>query len=128
MGAHRQKEPERELPFAAPDVVGAIAQWLLHLGAERRMSPKTLEAYDRDVRQFLAFLADHFGQRVTLSMLRGLTPQDVRAFMAHRRGQAVAKLRTLIGERFAQPQSLADPERLLPGIHRVSAPIIASDP
>ena len=102
MGARRQKEPERELPFTAPDVAGAIAQWLAHLGAERRMSPKTLEAYARDVRQFLAFLADHFGQRVTLAMLRELTPQDVRAFMAHRRSDGAGGrtlMRALAGAR-----------------------------
>ena len=41
----------------APDVETEIARWLAFLGAERRMSPKTLEAYGRDVAQFLSFLA-----------------------------------------------------------------------
>ena len=36
--------------FVAPDVAAEIARWLAHLGAERRMSPKTVEAYRRDVR------------------------------------------------------------------------------
>jgi integrase/recombinase XerC len=98
MGARK----ESELPFTAPDVAGVITQWLAHLGAERRMSPKTVEAYARDVRQFLAFLADHFGQRVTLAMLRELTPQDVRAFMAHRRSDGAGGrtlMRALAGAR-----------------------------
>ena len=29
----------------APDVSGEIGRWLAYLGSERRMSPKTLEAY-----------------------------------------------------------------------------------
>ena len=42
---------------AAPDVAAEITRWLGYLGAEQRMSPKTLEAYQRDVGQFLDFLA-----------------------------------------------------------------------
>jgi integrase/recombinase XerC len=38
-----------------------IGNWLTHLGAERNYSPKTLEAYRRDVRQFVEFLAKHLG-------------------------------------------------------------------
>ena len=38
-----------------------IGNWLAHLGNERRYSPRTLEAYRRDVRQFLEFLAEHLG-------------------------------------------------------------------
>jgi integrase/recombinase XerC len=74
-----------ELPFAAPEVAAEIGQWLGHIGAERRMSAKTLDAYGRDVRQFLAFLAEHGGHRVTLKSLSQLAPADVRAFMAARR-------------------------------------------
>ena len=51
--------------YAAPDTAREIRQWLSYLGAERRMSPETVEAYGRDVRQFLAFLNDHFGRRVS---------------------------------------------------------------
>ena len=34
------------------------------------MSPKTVEAYDRDVRQFLEFLCEHLGARVTFDAAR----------------------------------------------------------
>ena len=34
------------------------------------MSPKTLEAYQRDVLQFLAFLAEHLGGAPSLKTLR----------------------------------------------------------
>ena len=70
---------------ASPDVTAEIAGWLRFLGAERRMSPKTLEAYRRDVGQFLGFLAQHLGGAPTLKALAKLTPADVRAFMAARR-------------------------------------------
>jgi integrase/recombinase XerC len=69
----------------APDIEQELAGWLAHLGSERRMSPKTLEAYGRDARQFLTFLSDHFGKPASLKVLAKLTPADVRAFMASRR-------------------------------------------
>jgi integrase/recombinase XerC len=69
----------------APDVAGEIKRWLAYLGAERRMSPKTLEAYQRDVGQFLGFLTEHLGGRPSLKHLAKLTPADIRAFMAARR-------------------------------------------
>ncbi|HEY6754487.1 MAG TPA: tyrosine recombinase XerC [Pseudolabrys sp.] len=69
------------------DVSAELARWLGYLGAERRMSPKTLDAYRRDVAQFLAFLAEHLGGAPTLKQLAKLTPADVRAFMAARRNE-----------------------------------------
>jgi integrase/recombinase XerC len=66
------------------------------------MSPKTSEAYGRDVRQFLAFLAEHLGRRVSLPALAQLTPADVRAFMAARRADGIggrSLMRMLAGVR-----------------------------
>lgn len=77
------------------DVSAEIGRWLGYLGAERRMSPKTLEAYERDVGQFLGFLAEHLGGTPTLKHLAKLTPADVRAFMAARRGDGAGS-RTLM--------------------------------
>jgi len=91
-----------DLPYAAPDVSAEVARWLAHLGAERRMSGKTVEAYGRDVRQFLAFLAGHRGGRITLGALMRLTPADVRAFMAARRSDGISGrslMRQLAGTR-----------------------------
>ncbi len=79
----------------APDVSAEIGRWLGYLGAERRMSPKTLEAYERDVVQFLTFLAEHLGGTPGLKHLAKLTPADVRAFMAARRADGAGN-RTLM--------------------------------
>jgi integrase/recombinase XerC len=75
------------LPFASAETAAEVARWLVHLAAERRMSPKTVEAYRRDVAQFLAFLAGHLGGPVTPAALARLEPADVRAFMAARRAE-----------------------------------------
>ena len=60
-----------DLTFASADVAAELRRWLAHLSAERRMSPKTVEAYERDVRQFLGFLTEHTGEQVSLVGLGG---------------------------------------------------------
>jgi integrase/recombinase XerC len=85
-----------------PDVAAEIGRWLEHLGAERAMSPKTLEAYRRDVTQLLVFLAEHLGGAPSLSKLAALAPQDVRSFMSARRAAGIGSrslMRTLAGAR-----------------------------
>jgi integrase/recombinase XerC len=95
--------PHAKAPdFVAPKVAAEIASWLAYLGAERRMSPKTVEAYRRDVLQFLAFLAEHLGGAPSLKDLAALAPADVRAFMAARRAQNIGSrslMRGLAGAR-----------------------------
>src|SRR5262245_34709412 len=85
-----EPKPECEMPFAATEVARQLLAWQAYLATERRMSAKTVEAYGRDVNQFLAFLAEHLGGRVTVSALGRLTPQDVRAFMAARRADGIS--------------------------------------
>src|SRR3954454_1670571 len=75
-----------ELDCADEVLTLEMTRWLAHLRSERRLSPKTLEAYARDVRQCLGFLCEHWGRRVTLSGFAALEASDVRAFMAMRRG------------------------------------------
>ena len=93
----------------------AIQRWLSHLAAERRLSPKTLEAYARDLRQFLAFFAGRAGQAPDLPQLSALKPADVRAFLAARRAENIegrSLMRQLAGcrsfFRFAEQQGLCN--------------------
>ena len=79
-----------ELDCADDTLAIAMAQWLSHLRAERRLSPKTLEAYARDLRQCLDFLCEHWGARVTLKAFSSLEASDIRAFMAMRRADDIA--------------------------------------
>src|SRR6185312_9099606 len=71
------------------DTAAEVGHWLSYLGAEKRMSPKTLEAYRRDVGQWLAFLTEHLGSPPTLKRLEKLGPADIRAFMAARRADGI---------------------------------------
>jgi integrase/recombinase XerC len=66
-----------------------IAQWMRELGSVRRLAPKTLEAYGRDIGQFMTFLAGHMGGPVSLQSLRELRGADIRAFMAQRREESL---------------------------------------
>lgn len=82
--------PPIELASADPSIAQEMTRWLSHLGAERRLSPKTLEAYGRDLRQCLDFLCTHWGERVTLARFAALEATDIRAFMAMRRADDIA--------------------------------------
>jgi integrase/recombinase XerC len=79
---------------AAKDVVVELKRWLEFISAERRLSPKTCEAYARDVGFFLAFLKEHLGHAPKLADLSKLTPADIRSFLAFRRSNGV-EARTL---------------------------------
>jgi len=94
--------PTIELDSADDSIALQMTRWLTHLRSERRLSPKTLEAYARDIRQCLDFLCAHWGTRVTLARFSKLEAIDVRAFMAMRRADDIAGrslMRTLAGLR-----------------------------
>jgi integrase/recombinase XerC len=78
-----------DIACAADDLMREITHWLSHLRAERRLSPKTLEAYARDVRQCMVFLGEHWGASVTLSRFAAIEATDIRAFMAMRRADDI---------------------------------------
>ena len=81
--------PPIDIACAADDLIREITHWLSHLRAERRLSPKTLEAYARDVRQCMVFLGEHWGASVTLSRFAAIEATDIRAFMAMRRADDI---------------------------------------
>jgi integrase/recombinase XerC len=75
--------------LAAPDTQRAILDFIQYLKSERRASAKTLEAYSRDLSQFMAFLQDHLGGTAGLKDLEGLIAADFRAFLAARRARGI---------------------------------------
>ena len=66
-----------------------LVAWLNELAAIRRLSDKTIAAYQRDLDQFMAFLSQHIGGSVGVADLKALRPADVRAFLASRRNQDI---------------------------------------
>jgi integrase/recombinase XerC len=73
-----------ELPLGA-DLDRTVGDWLAHLRHERGHAEKTLEAYARDVRQFLDHLARDLGYAPCLADLQRLEPKTFRSFLASRR-------------------------------------------
>jgi integrase/recombinase XerC len=93
------------LVTASPDLADAVERWRKHLAGERRLAAKTVEAYGRDVGQFLSFLTAHLASPPRLADLNTLSTTDIRAFMAQRRNEGagsrtvargIAGLRSLI--------------------------------
>ncbi|MGZ9115557.1 MAG: tyrosine recombinase XerC [Methylocystis sp.] len=82
----RQKPlPDASHFQAAPAIAEEAALWLRYLAGERRASRHTVEAYGRDLANFLGFLAHHTGERPDAAALKSFQPADLRAFMAKRR-------------------------------------------
>jgi integrase/recombinase XerC len=89
-------------------------EWLAHLRSERRVAANTVEAYERDVRQFLVFLTRHSGRPADIEAVADIRPLDMRGFLAGRRqggasartlGRSLAGIRSFI--RFLEQRGLA---------------------
>jgi integrase/recombinase XerC len=70
---------------AKDDLQSARQAWLAMLAKERRLSPLTVEAYERDTRQFFQFLTGHCGGPPGIADISALRPADLRGFLAFRR-------------------------------------------
>jgi len=62
-----------------------LSVFLSHLAGERRLSEKTVEAYQRDLSSFLDFMSSHLDEALHLGRLAELQTTDFRAYLAHRR-------------------------------------------
>lgn len=62
-----------------------LSSWIAHLREERRFSPHSVNAYQRDVAAFLHFLSSHLSGEPSLYDLGALEPRDLRAYLAYRR-------------------------------------------
>lgn len=82
------------LIIAHPELLEERQRWLDMLAGERRLTEKTLEAYERDTRQFLTFLTGHLAEPARLKDIHTLRMADLRAFLAARRRDG-AESRTL---------------------------------
>jgi integrase/recombinase XerC len=71
------------------DVRAALAAWLRHLTIEGGRAERTLEAYGRDLGQWLEWWEAALGRPATLADVETLTPQAFRAFLAARRREGV---------------------------------------
>ena len=101
-----------------PSPSNPLARWQARLADERRLSPKTCEAYLRDVAQFLSFLGVAPGTGID-PRLKALEAGDIRSFMAKRRENGVGSrslMRQLAGIRsylrFLEREGLADASAL----------------
>ncbi|KJZ81317.1 Integrase/recombinase (XerC/CodV family) [Candidatus Liberibacter solanacearum] len=59
--------------------------WLNSLKVEHGLSKLTLQSYERDMRQFLTFMAFYTGEKIDLQAMRQLLYTDIRAFVSKRR-------------------------------------------
>lgn len=64
-------------------------RWQDHLARDRRRSPHTVRAYAATAHRLIDFLSGHLGGPVDQAALAGLEPRDLRAFLAHRRGEGL---------------------------------------
>lgn len=74
-----------------PDLHQAIEAWRSWLKAEKRVSPHTLDAYQRDLAAFVGFLTGHLGEAPSLAAMLALTPADFRAYLGVRAADGLSR-------------------------------------
>ncbi|PWK59475.1 tyrosine recombinase XerC [Roseicyclus mahoneyensis] len=73
----------------APGLRDLMQRWLSDIGSLRDASDATVDAYGRDLTDFLSFQAQHAGDIPGPAALRALTASDLRAWMAAQRARGV---------------------------------------
>ncbi|MEM7068397.1 MAG: tyrosine recombinase XerC [Pseudomonadota bacterium] len=111
----KNTDTEMFLVYCSPRVAKEIGSWLSWAQNERRMSSKTLDAYERDLRQFLQYLTGYVGHPADLRDLKDLRPMDMRGYLARRReggagartlGRGLAGIRSFV--KFLEKKGMAN--------------------
>ncbi len=79
-----------DTPAISAGAADLLGRWLAQLSAVRQRSPKTVEAYGRDVAGYLGFMAGHRGGPMGLRALGEVTISELRAWMAAERGRGLS--------------------------------------
>ncbi|MEM6757980.1 MAG: tyrosine recombinase XerC [Pseudomonadota bacterium] len=77
------------MSLISPAARDALEAFLTHQRSLKGAAENTLQAYARDVTEFLAFMTVHSGQTQGLGALAQITTQDMRAWMAQTRASGV---------------------------------------
>ncbi len=108
-------DTEQFLVYCSQALAKQKQAWLMWLEQQRRMSPKTIDAYERDVRQFLLHMTGYLGEPVDLADISNLKPMEMRGFLAKRRdggaqtrtlGRGLAGIRSFV--RYLEKKGLAN--------------------
>ncbi|MEM7620172.1 MAG: tyrosine recombinase XerC [Pseudomonadota bacterium] len=73
-----------------PSLRDIILRWFSFLQHQRKLSDKTLEAYERDTRQFLSFFKSKYQRQLTVKDVRHLTQRHYREFLSRRRTTGIS--------------------------------------
>ncbi|HWK34716.1 tyrosine recombinase XerC [Sphingomonas sp.] len=101
-----------------------------HLARDRRRSAHTVRAYQATAERLVAFLQSHWGEAIDPAALARVSAADLRAFLAHRRGDGIGNasaarelsaVRGFLAFAGAEPPRLRGP-RIKPGVPRPIAP------
>lgn len=68
-----------------------LAAFCTYLAAERRLSPRTVEAYTHDLHGFIAFMQNHIGEAMTATQLAAIKARDMTAYLASLHEQDLEK-------------------------------------
>jgi len=80
------------------DVMDKLEKWERYLRSEKHLSPHTLRAYLKDIRDFFEFLTNHFGHPANLNKLGNTSIQDFRSWitkLALKKQSAATRARAL---------------------------------
>jgi integrase/recombinase XerC len=76
-------------PLTDHPAKGLATSWANHLHHDRRRSPHTVRAYTATGHRFIDFLGRHRGHEIGPPDVLGISPSDLRAFLASRRAEGL---------------------------------------